>query len=359
MKKKEIYLKAYFRKNLGDDMFIRCISKRYENISFKIATSSNYAQPFESLHNIDNLCCIGRFIDKVTNKIIGKQICKTHREKRANATVHIGGSIFIEPNDFVPPNNLFSNPNLFILGCNFGPHKTTAYHDYIYKRLENATDVCFRDRYSYNEFLELENVRFAPDILFGYVDYPAPVKGEGVGISVINLDERPDLKSMADTYYSVVANTIDNFVQMGIPVKLFSFCEAEGDEKAIQKIVDRCKTKKAEVFNYSGDIDLMLKEINSYEYIVASRFHAMVIGWCLSKKVFPLVYSDKQLNVMTDVNYLGSYLDLRKLQCYKFDNLAEQILGSRATDVKKYGILSDHHFEKLDRFLRENGGIHS
>ena len=119
MRKKEIYLKAYFRKNLGDDMFVRCIAQRYPNVSFRICTSSGYAQPFKNLPNIRNAGSLGRFIDRACNKIAGTQIFRQHLEMTADAAVHIGGSVFIEPSHFIAPKTYASHSNLFIIGCNF------------------------------------------------------------------------------------------------------------------------------------------------------------------------------------------------------------------------------------------------
>ena len=31
-----------------------------------------------------------------------------------------------------------------------------------------CTDICFRDKYSYNLFKDIENVRYAPDYAFSY-----------------------------------------------------------------------------------------------------------------------------------------------------------------------------------------------
>ena len=351
MSKNKIYLKAYFRKNLGDDMFVRCIAERYPATSFKICTSSVYAQPFENLPNISNLSWICRFIDRVCNRMVGAEICKKQLEKSADATVHIGGSIFIEPDNFVPPQAYLSNSNLFMIGCNFGPYKTEAYRDFIFSRLQKANDVCFRDKYSYDVFSSIPHARVAPDVLFGYPHYPVPQSGCGVGISVISPDVRPELKHIADTYYSVVAQTIDLYAQSAVPVTLFSFCADEGDTQAIHEIKTRCVTDKFEICKYDGDIDVFLRNINACEYIIASRFHAMIIGWCLGKKVFPIVYSDKQLHVMEDVQYSGACWDLRKADAYTANKLIDSVYASQSFPVDEFTSESQRQFKMTDKFL--------
>ena len=335
-------------------MFVRCIAERYPTTSFQIYTSSAYAQPFQRISNITNFCRVGRFIDRVCNKTIGKQIGKRCLERNADATVHIGGSIFIEPEHFVPPREYYSNPNLYIIGCNYGPSKTEAYYDYIWTRLQKAQDVCFRDGYSYGMFSSLKHVRVAPDVLFGYPDYPAPKKGHGVGISVISLDERPGLKHMADAYYRSIAQVIDQCAQRDVSVKLFGFCSDEGDRTAIEHIKNRCKTGKFEICEYDGNIDGMLDDINACEYMIASRFHAMIIGWCLSKKVFPVVYSDKQLHVMDDVGYTGDYWDLREKKEYTAESIICNIHEAVTFRVDEYKRQSKLHFNKLDDYLKNS-----
>lgn len=352
MEKKTIYLKAYLSKNLGDDMFVHCIAERYPEVLFKIYTISEYAQAFHKQTNIKNRSNMLAFLDRVSNKLTGKQICRQYIEKTADATVHIGGSIFIEPEGFVPPKAYYSNPKLYVIGCNFGPYKTDAYYRFIFSRLQKATDVCFRDRYSYEKFAALGHARMAPDVLFGYPNYPTPKTGCGIGISVINPSMRPDLQHIADTYYRVIAQLVDRYADMGKPVKLFSFCTAEGDLAAITEILKRCKTDTADSIEYNGDIDVMLDKINSCEYIVASRFHAMIIGWCLSKKVFPIIYSDKQSNVIDDVGYSGPCWDLRNPESYTAEKLLGNIFASNAQSTETYKVDAQRQFEKLDSYLK-------
>lgn len=351
--KKEVYLKAYFRKNLGDDLFVRYVVERYPQVSFKISADSPFARPFTHFPNIRNLGKPGQLIDKVCNKIIGKQICRQQMEKSARAVVRIGGSVFIEPIPFSPPKRYFVHPNTFMIGCNFGPYKTEAYRKFIISRLEKSKDVCFRDRYSYEMFSFLDNVRVAPDVLFGYPGYPAVQKGCGVGISVMSIDKRPELRHVADKYYNEIAQTLDECARRQIPVKLFSFCEAEGDAEAIREIMARSKTKRAEVCEYDGDMDAILEQLNECEYIVATRFHAMVIGWCLSKKVFPVVYSNKQLNVMQDIGYRGSLWDLKKTEADSDICLMEHIMAARPIDAKDLQQRAQQQFEMLDRYISE------
>lgn len=346
--KKEIYLKAYFRKNVGDDLFVRCLAERYPHVSFKICTYPAFAQVFARFPNIRNIGKAGLFIDRASNKITGKHIYRMQMEKSAPAVVHIGGSIFIEPYQFS-----LLNPNTFVIGCSFGPYKTEAYRSAVFSELERAKDVCFRDRYSYEMFSSLDHVRMAPDVLFGYPGYPAVQKGCGVGISVMSIDKRPELRHVADKYYNEIAQTLDECARRQIPVKLFSFCEAEGDAEAIREIMARSKTKRAEVCEYDGDMDAILEQLNECEYIVASRFHAMVIGWCLSKKVFPVVYSNKQLNVMQDVGYRGSYWDLKNTEADSELCLMEHIMAACTVDVKEYQQHAQQQFEVLDRYISE------
>ena len=85
IEKKEIYLKAYFRRNVGDDMFVRCLAERYPHVLFKICTHPAFAQPFAQLPNIRNTGKVGQFIDRASNKITGKYIYRQQMEKSARA----------------------------------------------------------------------------------------------------------------------------------------------------------------------------------------------------------------------------------------------------------------------------------
>ena len=114
---------------------------------------------------------------------------------------------------------------------------------------------------------------------------PQKKKGSGVAFSVIDPSARSGLEISAEEYYDEVAEAIRSCASEKKRVALFSFCSYEGDDSAIEKIVSRINGTSVEIFSYNGDISGFLNRQNDCECIVATRFHAMVIGWMLSKKI--------------------------------------------------------------------------
>ncbi|KIR02075.1 hypothetical protein P261_00889 [Lachnospiraceae bacterium TWA4] len=94
-----------------------------------------------------------------------------------------------------------------------------------------------------------------------------------------------------------------------------------------------------------------MQELVDSEYIIASRFHAMVLGIIANKPVFPLVYSDKTIHVLDDINYCGKYVDIRdgKLLTYEMSrwNLDHNVV----MEVEQIQKKAEEHFKNLDRIL--------
>ena len=70
------------------------------------------------------------------------------------------------------------NANTFIIGANFGPYTSEEFLFHAIQQISKTRDCCLRDRYSYNLLSkQLSNVRYAPDILFGYSYLPKEKSG--------------------------------------------------------------------------------------------------------------------------------------------------------------------------------------
>ena len=152
----KVYVDAYLAQNLGDDLFIDILTKRYPNHKF-LAISKKQCK-----HNLKNL-------KVVSNSYLYRTVKKFQLEKylanMCDVVVSIGGSMYMENNDNTRDFSLGKNKR-YILGTNFGPYQTKEYYNNLKKVFKNAEDVCFREKYSYDLFKDLPNVRYAPDIVF-------------------------------------------------------------------------------------------------------------------------------------------------------------------------------------------------
>ena len=316
---KSVYLEAYFRNNLGDDMFVRTLLRRFPDVRFFSYIPKEYCSTFLSESNFsfsteDNK---NTRLARITRNYYIRFLLNCIRH---DAIVKIGGSIFMQK--FPDQNTVKRKPTplwikriffrrRFIIGANFGPYFTQRFLELGRAGFKCHKGVCFRDSGSYELFKDIEQVHMAPDVLFGYRYYPAYQKGNGVGISVIAPENKQYVDAYTEQYYNTVAEICDILSEQGISVKLYGFCRAEGDETAAQKIIGRMKSNHIpQVLIYNGDIDDFLDKFNECEYVLAGRFHAMILGFMMHKKVLPVIYSQKQSNVLSDMNYEGGIWDL-------------------------------------------------
>ena len=93
-----IYLQAYTCRNLGDDMFINLILKRYPNIKFYLFSNSKMIKGFENNKNLRIPSIVTQYTVRILRKIrfISPSFENEIIRNRAIALVWIGGSIFIE-----------------------------------------------------------------------------------------------------------------------------------------------------------------------------------------------------------------------------------------------------------------------
>jgi len=349
MKKIDLY--AYCCNNLGDDLFVITIARRYPKQQFYLYVNPKFAKPFKKEKNIKVVNRVEVLIKRVLKKFrLIKEIRKPL--KKSIATVRIGGSIFIEPENWHKPQEMKIKKNEFVIGANFGPFKSKAFFEYQNDIIRNLNDCCFRDSYSYNLFKNLANIRYAPDVLFGCDLLPKMKRGCGIGISVISLKKRKDIEIEEENYYGTISKFCDKCVDNNYKVTLFAFCKQEGDVEAINEILSKARRgNKINYIIYDGNTDEFLEKFNECEYILATRFHAMILGWVLGKKVLPITYSRKMNNVIRDTLFDGFIWNIKENEKYDAEELFEKCINSKQFDVRKYIKESEKQFEALDKFI--------
>lgn len=300
---KKIFILAYARRNLGDDLFIKMLLEKYPNVSFTInIAEKEHAILFE---NFSNLTIIYEKEKKLTKQ----------NAKEYDGYIYVGGSIFMEGGvvyniteeflEFLKECKRNEIPFCYV-SSNFGPAYTQGYIDLAKEVYQNCTDICFRDKYSYNLFKDVPSVRYAPDLAFTY-----KLKGvvnkqkDTVGISMIDLAIRKQLAHQEESYYDMLIKNIIDYIADKKKVYLFSFCKHEGDEDSIQKLMKRLPEQYKNYIhcvNYDGDIDKFLQIYASMEYMICARFHAMILSSVFGQKCRIMSYSDKIDNVIEDLH---------------------------------------------------------
>lgn len=352
----KIYIDAVLEKNLGDDLFIKILCDRYKDkYTFVSQTNIKYKKKYLpvnlKLYNGLYVKLINGFGSKILNirKLFGKIL-----KRKCNYMIGIGGSIFAEWGSINEIRKHFdiydTKKDYYIIGCNFGPYRTDDFYLFIKNNvIKNAKDVCFRDIYSYNKFSDLKNTRHAADIVFGLdISRMKKQTPKRAVISVIDCNFRFN-KEISSNYKNTIIQLVEELRNKGYEVNLMSFCKEENDEKAILSILKKIKNKEQiTTYFYDGNIEGALDNINNSSIVIGSRFHANILGILLGKKVIPLAYSDKTINVLKDMDFKDTIFDIRDIEEFNMKNINinEDIQFYDISDLMKDSI---NHFKEIDK----------
>lgn len=328
---KKVFLMAYARKNLGDDIFIKMILERYPHIDFYIKVP-NYDYMKELDEKYENIHIL---IGKDTDIELYNSNVEDY-----DGYIYAGGSIFMEGGkvynlseefyDFVKRCKEKNIPFCYV-SSNYGPYQTQEYFDLSIKNFKVCTDICFRDLYSYNLFKDIESVRYAPDFVFDLNFKNNEKIKDSIGISVILRED-----DFNKVYYNFLKNNIKNYINNGKTIYLYSFCEHEGDIILIDKLMEEFKdTNKVIAIKYDGHIDSFLENFSSMEYMITARFHAMILSLLANQKIYIVSYSEKIDNVIKDLD-LG-------IPILKTENIKEDIL----LDLNDFAYNDKEKIEKI------------
>lgn len=366
---KKVYIQAYLNLNLGDDLFVRYLANKYPNVSFYMKAPTIYKKVFYDISNIFIIPSDKKSM--LQKKIYGR--LDEFLKKKSNMIIFIGGSIFMEYKNW---NNiiswydyLFSSNETYVLGANFGPYKTEKYREELEKIFIKVSDVCFRDLFSFNSFKSLKNVRYAPDILFGFEYLPKIKKEEKkVFISVIDLKNRKKYPENLDVYskdYLIfLKKIVEIYGNKGFDIILSSFCENQRDSDTIKYIinsVDLCIQNKISVLIYDGtNWKSILDQIYSSSCVIATRFHCIVFALKYKVPVLPIIYNKKTENLLNDINFQGNCIEIDKINKNQINEFItntcnENIIFENAVlddeSLNKLSSNSLNHFEKINSVL--------
>lgn len=371
MIKQYILLNAYFNQNLGDDLFLYIIANRYPSYNFLIF--SRYKRGFpENFHFSKNICSL--FLSKVHSFLYHRNLsCRVinfgysqlirNLVNNAICCVYIIGSGFIEKKNGLPNKEFlehFYSEKTFILGCNFGPFRSPEYYREYYKLFQKVADVCFRETYSKELFASLK-LRCESDIVFSYnlgEELPPRFsKGNYIVLSVIQLQNHFSNECEVNIYKEFLVKCILYWSKYGKDIVITAFCKNEGDLTTALEI-------KTMVQSVSKDIVIEICAYPDYSYkemmgilknsdlIIATRYHAMIIGFLYKKLVYPIVYSDKVVHVIHDIfgeTLIAHANDLKDISLTNFFENYGLLISSEKNEECINS--ANRQFEKLDDFL--------
>lgn len=362
---KKVYLKCVYKKNLGDDLLIKSICDRYPDVQFYTLNylSGRIKPTIKNLRTLKVPFSIYRLFRKISYLTNTTHFLENFLIKRSDFVVSIAGSIFVEKKDTTLDERYYWFKNLnskfYLIGSNIGPIYTRNYVEIIKKDiLKKAQDVSLRDKKSFSLVNDLNNVRYAPDIVFSLnIDNYLKTKEEKkVIISVIDINDKANqiVTPNSEKYIKLINDLIDFFVKVNYKIELFSFCNSEKDDRAIKKILSTNKHKNdIFTFYYDGNVDCALNEIASAKVVIGTRFHANILGLILFKTVIPIIYNDKTRELLNDINFKGKTIDIERIDEFDINTLKENDLNYKI-DISKQTKDAERHFEKLDIILKKN-----
>lgn len=357
---KKIFIKAYSQNNLGDDLFIYILCQRYPMYSFIMPCSRQFSEAFKQIPNLKTIPIIP-FVDGLMHRLNlsprPKRAYYRRLMKRCDATVHIGGSLFIESmfplTEIVQyAKDVQASQQYYLLGLNFGPFVNEEFFLQMRDVFKQIDDICFREQYSFDLFEDLPHTRLAPDIVFGLdtTDFEVKPNPKHIVISMIDLENRPELKDYQIAYEHKIVEICEKALADGLTVTLMSFCQYEGDESAIKRVNEKLNGRAEEYF-YTDNLPEALAVLNSARGIVATRFHALILGWVFNRRVYPICYSSKMTHVIHDINYQGEYCDIQSIAELDPSVVLNQLLSDEPFDIHDYKAEASAHFEKLDTLI--------
>lgn len=297
---KKLFVRAYFQSNLGDDLFVLQLVRRYPEVRFYLYALGENQNAFRNEANVVLPTAWDRIRRKLSHTLhIPRK--EFFDGQGLDGTVAIGGSVFWEG---APLDDI--HKTTVLIGPNCEDSYSQPYRAKLATALERAHSCCFRDQHSYRLFREIPTVRVAPDVLYDWESQQPKCKGEGIGISLVSCKGVFQDEAIRNSYYGAIAELCDLCEAQGIPVKLLGFCASEGDGEAMDAVKTRVKNPGAlDCVLYRGDVNQMMEALNGCETILATRFHAMILGWVLEKNVVPIIYSSKQTHVLEDAGFQG------------------------------------------------------
>lgn len=362
-----VFVDFYDYVNVGDDLLFRTLAERYPHRRFAYLADKGDGSAFADLPNVHRLRRI-RYVDGVLRRLrIPVRVNDLRRRwliRHSPVVIRLGGSLYMERGDW--RRNVQRDTELvegaakvFFLNGNFGPWRTREFLTTYERIFSRASDVTVRDSASREQLAAVPQVRLAPDMLFT-VPGPGPgVPRSGVVVSVIDLTGREGLDAYRDGYEEAMAHLVEDLVASGAgPVTLVSFCPSEGDEEAVGRVVGRLPEPAAASVSthcYRGDLAAVLAVLRGAGTVVATRFHAMVLGLANGSAVCCVEYSEKVSNALADLGAAGHGWKLTDFVAASRTERLERVRGMGPLPIPGVVEQAEAHFAVLDEHLAEDG----
>lgn len=381
--KKKVLLLAYTNKNFGDDMFVKTICELNKDVDFYIEAPTGYKAVYSCIENLHVIT--KTLLYKVLNRV-ENLICKVLNLKekpfrhvwlrKFDAVVYVVGALFDEDDLWEKAltrmglekykrnqwsNSFYSDIPFFLLGCNMTRMRSKKYLDTMCYLFEGLTDICFRDRYSYEAFSQLSNTRYAPDIVFNYNCKNSTESSDLILISVWGALTQCDkylqwawAADKWDSYESFIVDIVHAFIAQGKTVCLLSLCTDEGDLEACHRVIKKGNfSDNIYIHSYDNNLDETIELFENAGFVIGTRFHSIVMAMNANKPFYPIAYESKTCQLLKDIGYEGHSSHIEDPTSYQTEKVLQQYSAGRIINVDEIKNQSAKQFEKLSAYLND------
>lgn len=345
-----ILVMAYIDCNLGDDLMLDILIKKYPQHTFYLLGGSDK-------NNFEN---------KYPNiKLIRlRELCKYIF--KLQGVVVIGGSLFQDYKEGYKSYRLRNiilkgfkilKKKVCIMGANIGPIYSEECMEIFKKTFKYSNYISVRDKKSYEILKEnnIKNCNCYPDIVFNYQDNNSmeDIDGNRLGISIINYCRNTDHKQ---EYIDKMVELINKYLieHEYKTVYLFGFDSGdENDGEVIDIIIEKIILKDR-VYRviYNGNVDRFLECFKKCSFIIGTRFHSIILALKYQIPFIPIIYSIKTENLLNDINYNNNKYHYNSMNEFNVEEIINTIDDCKGFKVnEEYINLSKGHFNYLDSIL--------
>jgi len=359
-----VYVSFYDQGNLGDDLMFLFMARRYPDTTFRyLDEGGGSASLFAAEPNVSRWV-LPRYLDGVLRRLrLPLSVIPAARRaaiRTAQYSVRVGGSLYMERGPWRKHATddeglLRSREGALFLNGNFGPWRTVEFLNRYAGLFAKSIDVTVRDSESLRQFATVPTVRLAPDMLLALDPPPVSAPRSGVVVSVIDLTGRLDLADRREAYEQRIAWLVEDLVVTGREhVALMSFCAAEGDEAAIDRVLALLPPEVRSAVGthtYRGDAQAALTVLAGAERIIATRFHAMILGLAFGCRVACIAYSDKVTTALDDLGLGSLGWSMERFVTSERREVYRAMMGPAEDLPANSRAEALGHFEVLDRRL--------
>lgn len=353
-----IFVKVFLDQNLGDDLMLLKLAQYFPDTTFYISCPHALQKAYRTL------------LIETANTVLADTELKdimsfgTHFFQ---AIIQIGGSILQGTRNmgcFYRYRNIRTIKKMkkagvpyFIVGCNTGPFINRLTEYFVKLELRSAAGISTRDKAS-RDFIEKSvnkklPVYYGDDILLDSMNFfRIHKKDKGyLGISVFNSGNESFVNERVIKAYATIADRYIERTNKKV-VLLALDTGNQNDSLLAEKVLGLMENKdKARIVSYEiGNPLAILQEIASCQYMVAVRFHSMILALSAGVKVFPVIYSNKTENFLDDNGYANKTY-LSKLAELDADNLVDTLIEEDQYMLLERQYSSETHFSMLRKML--------